>query len=322
MILLERNVPLELLFYEAVMRRLPSLDVQFVYFQEQLQKAQVGYVGEQKVDFEWGRFRLPSEYFLLHDFQVMDLKFYSHQMDTVFLSPHFVLVLEIKNIWGKLYFNQETSQFIREREDGKMESFYNPIDQVQRHAFCLKDLLQQFGVELPIMHMVILANSAAILVNVEKGLPIFHLSGLQRKLLELYKYFDKPLLDVKELKNVALKLKKLHEPRLKNISLDRRKLLRGVFCEQCTEPQVMGYNHGSFVCPQCFWTDRNGLLKAMVDYRLLISNEISNSQFRDFFQVDSLKRANYLLAKFGLPYTGSFRNRKYQIPIEFVYSMK
>ncbi|WP_391367865.1 nuclease-related domain-containing protein [Lysinibacillus sp. KU-BSD001] len=57
---------------------------------------------------------------------------FSYQVDTVFVCKQFMLILEIKNMVGEIHFDEEKHQFIRIKQDGKVEGFRNPINQVKR----------------------------------------------------------------------------------------------------------------------------------------------------------------------------------------------
>ncbi|MEC1179223.1 nuclease-related domain-containing protein [Metasolibacillus meyeri] len=140
--------------------------------------------------------QLKERYFLLHNFQTS-----SHQIDTIFLCEKFLLIVEIKNIAGRIDFNETCHQFTRTLEDGSMQGFRNPLDQVRRH----QRMLQQLTPTLPVIYVIVLAHPKTIIGHLPQSEPIIHSSGLEfyiRKLLSTYK----PQCTSEELHNLLDKL--------------------------------------------------------------------------------------------------------------------
>lgn len=76
-----------------------------------------GYRGEQSLDYYLG---FLTNYFILHDLRLPD-RDHHFQLDTLLISPYFILILEVKNISGTLIFDDHFKQLIRvtpEKEEG------------------------------------------------------------------------------------------------------------------------------------------------------------------------------------------------------------
>ncbi|WP_341302558.1 nuclease-related domain-containing protein [Lysinibacillus sp. FSL H8-0500] len=110
---------------EEMIRRLPSSHHEYRNYDEHLRRIQAGFAGEQCVDAEWLEIELPSPHYFLHNFQTINRFGSTHQMDTIFLCPHFVLILEIKNITGILSYHAAFSQFSRTTAEGVVEGRYD-----------------------------------------------------------------------------------------------------------------------------------------------------------------------------------------------------
>lgn len=95
MILLERQTSETQKMLEALVQRLPISHSKYTLYCEHLRRLQAGFAGEQFVDAKWLELDLPFPHYFLHDFQTMNDFGSTHQMDTVFLCPHFLLILEI-----------------------------------------------------------------------------------------------------------------------------------------------------------------------------------------------------------------------------------
>nr|WP_306896985.1 nuclease-related domain-containing protein [Salibacterium salarium] len=79
------------------------------------------------------------------------------------LTPHFFLILEVKNIAGTLYFDQEFNQLLRTIHE-KEEAFSDPVVQLNRQQCQLEIWLQKFKFPLaPVEGVVIISNSSTVI---------------------------------------------------------------------------------------------------------------------------------------------------------------
>lgn len=94
---------------------------------------------------------LEIEHALFYDFTIqLDDAFY--QLDVLFISKYFILIVEVKNMVGGISFCDSRHQFVRKREDGVEEDFRNPLDRVRRHVRALSQLI---GAAIPIEYAVV-----------------------------------------------------------------------------------------------------------------------------------------------------------------------
>ncbi len=120
----------------------------------------------------------------------------------------------------------------------------------------------------------------------------------------------------KELKKLANSLLKAHCPYIPNllenykISIDD--LATGVQCPNCAA-LPMTRKWGTWSCDSCSFTSRDAHLMALRDYALLIKPTITNRELREFLHIKSASVAVKLLDRLNLPYTGSTRDRVYQL---------
>ena len=259
---------------------------------------------------------IQSDYYLLHNFKVVDEKDFTYQMDTVFLCPYFALVIEIKNIAGRIDYDEDTHQCIRTRPDGVQEGFTNAVDQVMRHATYLGKLLKKLDMTMPVEHAVIFSNTKTIIGKTVPYCPMIHVSGLVDFLNGLYKKHRIAHLDHQSLKRASTRLSRLSVEYLPDLKIDRSKLKKGVLCEECD--CTCSYNGRKWMCVNCGVLSKSGYQKALVDYRLLIGETITNATFRSFFGIQEEYIAYYLLRKLKFDSTGTYRNRKYIIPLNVV----
>lgn len=313
MLLLERSKSSKLVLLETLLRRLHSSDSDYPYIKESYHRQVAGFEGERWVDREW--FDMPNlgQHYLLFNYEFENEFGYPHQIDTLSLTTKFMLIVEIKNISGRVEIDDDKHQMIVTRPDGTTKSYPNPIDQVRRHWQHLDRLLIQSKVSLPIEGALVFSNPATVIGSVPKNFPIFHSSGLRHFVQSLLKKHPEALSEkqLNQLSKILLTKLKRQEVR-PTIELSR--LRKGVLCEICEFNVQMNYIGGTWQCQNCGVRNKKALLQGLADYRVLVSNRITNKEFREFFGVESMDAASKILIRLGLQSVGEKRGRHYLIP--------
>ncbi|WP_079526414.1 hypothetical protein [Halobacillus hunanensis] len=119
---------------------------------------------------------------------------------------------------------------------------------------------------------------------------------------------------VKDLRNCLQKGNTPYRGRaiLERFDLSVDDLVMGVQCAKCLQyPMVRKRDHWS--CLRCGFKSGDAHLAALRDYQLLISNEISNHEFRKFTGMNSRKVAWKLLSEVCLQHSGQTKDRKYML---------
>lgn len=313
MLLLDRKTPKSILLHEALLRRLDPNDKDFSYFQDSFTRLKVGHEGEFRVDREWFEMPYLNEHFLLFNYEIENEFGFSHQIDTLLLTKHFLLVLEVKNIVGRIDYEEHKHQFIRTKLNGSEDILTNPIDQLRRHEELLERLLLKMKYSLPIEKAVVMANPSTVIGNVPKSPPIFHASGL-RTFVKRCLMRHPSVLTTNQLEKLAKYFLSKVVSRKVHLNISTERIRKGVLCEECSFKVVMTYHQGFWHCPKCGHRSKRALLIALNDYRLLISDKITNREFRDFFNVESLFAASKILTRLNLEARGNNRGRFYIIP--------
>lgn len=318
MLLKKREVSSKQLTLEMLERRLPKSHPKTTYYQDMLNRTRAGYAGEQRVDREWQSIYLEQTHYLLHDVALKDEGGSIHQMDTLLMSQNFILIVEIKNIVGRVEYMKDNHQFIRITSDGRVDGFRNPFDQVKRHARFLRRLFQMSGQHIPIEYIVVSANPNMIMTPTFLSQPIIHVSGLAERVDQLFKQHQHVCLSEKDLRELSVHILTRHKPIQWNLDIKVDELKKGALCSHCHFDHVLRYTHGKWHCSSCQSIDNQSMLVALHDFRLMISNNITNAQFRNFFDIDSEKAVYYLLKKLKFEAIGEKKNRKYIIPAKLL----
>ncbi|MFC4411826.1 nuclease-related domain-containing protein [Chungangia koreensis] len=314
---MKRGKPVKLSLLEAVWRYLPVGDSYEETSREMIRRRQAGFVGEQRGDAEWKLLDSLEPFDLLHDLH-LPIEEVTYQLDTIFISRKFILIVEMKNIAGEVNFDEEKHQFTRRKEDEPTIGLSNPADQVERHRRKLSAvLLHGLGIQLPIIGAVVFANSSTIIGKTVPGIITIHLSGLQRLLDNLYEYYTQDVLSPGQARQLADYLQTIHSPKMvypTSLIPEAvfKRLRNGVMCTRCDRVQ-MHYEWKTWTCPRCGLRDKNGHIRALQDYRLLYGETITNKQFREFCRIESISASSRLLRELNLPFTGSYRNRTYRL---------
>ncbi|MFB5661155.1 nuclease-related domain-containing protein [Alteribacillus sp. HJP-4] len=318
MIVKPRTTPLYLQQLQALERRLPSPHPKRQMVENTMARWSAGFKGEQSLDYPL-TFLPKDKFLILHDVRLHDGTHY-FQMDTLILSEHFLVILEVKSISGTLIFNTDFNQLIR--YDGeKEEAFSDPLIQVRRHQAQLTLWLQQVGLSIPVEGFVVMGNYRTVLKKTPDSLETFEnvIQGhvASEKVLDLLKLYPTTTVTQSQLKALSKKLMHQHKEGkrdiLKQFSISPDEIIRGVYCPDCPA-SVMQRKHGSWNCPACQKHWKKAHMEALSDFSLLFSHTISNKQAREFLKIPSRDAVKRLLQSIKVSQSGEYSRRRYKLP--------
>ncbi|RFU67086.1 NERD domain-containing protein [Peribacillus saganii] len=319
MIVKGREIPLYTKKLEALLRRTPQNHHKLPLIKESLAKSVAGNKGEHSIDYPLTF--LPEEKFIIfHDLRLLHKKYY-FQMDTLILCKNFMLILEVKNYAGTLFFDQNFHQLIR-TYDGREEAFPSPLIQIERHEHQLKYWMSVYKLpELPVLSLVVLSSPYTRITNspVNKQLyeKLIHSDYLPQRISQFTTDHPNEVLSDKDIKKIIRQLNKEHTPAdrpiLERFNMSGDDLLKGVHCLQCGHLPVTRV-FGNWFCPQCSKKCKNAHLSSLRDYSLLISSTITNRQACEFLQISSPSVTKRILSSMDGILTGSKKGRSYFLP--------
>ena len=316
MLIKEREIPLIIPYFEALLRRLPRKSTIRPKIEENLLKAWAGYHGECKADRQISTIDNPH-IFTLNDLCIPVGKSF-FQIDTLIFTKNFIMILEIKNIAGTMEFGSEFDQFSRTLK-GEVTGFPNPISQANRNMIHLTQWLHMKKLPMPpIEFLVVFTNSSSIIStknqnknSIDRAIKIEDLVARYLTILNGYSR-SKPILDVKTMKMVSNLLMKEHAP-YTNFNHYPEVITPGVRCTQC-ERFNMNRKLRSWYCNDCGAFDKIAHEQAIHDFLLLESATISNKQAREFLGIESSRVAYHLLNSMNLTSHGKGKGRTYSFP--------
>lgn len=318
LIIKPRDNPTHLLQIEALNRRIPRYHRKKELIRKQAIKLRTGYNGEKSLDFTLSF--LPSDTFrILHYLRIQDMNGH-FQIDTLILSPYFVLIIEVKNIYGTMTFDG-MGQAIRTKSDGNEEGFNNPVEQVILQEHRLRRWLKNRNIPpFPLEKLVIYSHSNTILKNTTNNKMIsdtvIHKEALLSKMEEYSHIHSSQSLTGIEISELSSQLVAAHTPEkidvMKKYEVKESELLRGVICPNCGAIPMLR-KAGKWECRSCRCVIKTAHLKAFEDYRLLIGNTINNRQARDFLGLDSIHITKKILMAEKFQYFGQTSARTYNL---------
>ncbi|TGA99771.1 NERD domain-containing protein [Sporolactobacillus shoreae] len=289
--------------------------------QRKLNRYLAGYKGEKSLDYFLSL--IPEkEVLALHQIR---LKGGAHhfEIDCIILTTRALLILEVKHIAGVLSFHSKINQLVRSI-DGEEQRLPDPITQADRLHVQLQVWLtaRKLG-PIPIEKQVVITSPRSILDTRDSDEKFFKIACLiervPHRISEILRRHPQKLFTLPQIKSIARKLCKAHEPLIQNVyevyNVQPEQIHRGVQCSSCG---IFGMDRkkGKWVCPECGHSSTKAHLRCLKSYVLLNGSSITNRQCRDFLRLKSDSIARKLLQKMNLPSTGKFKDRIYHLPIE------
>ncbi len=311
LIIKKRQKPLFLQKQEALLRRLSKLHQSYPMIEKDYQKNLAGYKGEKSIDYFLSYLR--EEYLIFHNVRLLDYKHY-FQIDTLIVTPAFVSILEVKNIAGTILINEDTDQMIRTL-DGIEEGFLSPLVQVKRQQYHFSRWLkEQKFPNPPCVGFVVLSSPSTIIKSPNPQ--VIQAASIPNRFISLENKYKDIKLKKHNLHKISAKLVECHtendSPILEHYQIVKSDLLTGVQCPSCKNiPMHRTFNMWS--CQKCGQKSKDAHIKALTDYKLLLSEKISNQEVRAFLHIKSPSSAKRTLQKLNYSFTGTTRNRSYII---------
>ncbi|MGD6775135.1 MULTISPECIES: nuclease-related domain-containing protein [Bacillaceae] len=316
MIVKERDFPVNLLFLQAIQRRLEENHPSMPRVKELMAKQIKGYKGETAIDYPLSI--LPDQdYQILHS---VSLQFQNQNfhIDTLLLSNNFIALLEVKNMGGTIHFDRKFNQ-LTQTYMGNVKYYQCPIIQVSNQERLLKQWLEQFNFpQIPLTSFVVISNPACM-IQVDPGdkstnQKVIHGHFLPTKIEQQQAISNKQILSAKEIQNLACTITKHHKVKptltLKQLNINPSELLSGVQCSNCLAIP-MQRTHSFWCCPKCNHKSKDAHIPALKDYCLLFSETISNKEAREYLCVPSTNVMKRILTSMRLQTIGNTRSIYY-----------
>ncbi|WP_342513216.1 nuclease-related domain-containing protein [Sporosarcina sp. FSL K6-1522] len=317
MIYKQRSMPKKLIGLAALLQRLDPTQELYRKVEEDFRNLKAGFGGEQNSDKHLLEFKPLYPHAILHDVCLKHDGVY-FQMDSILITPAFILIIEVKNIGGKLIFKSNPDRFVRQNDSGGKKAMKSPVAEVERKKFFLQQWLTQTEIHVPVKGVVALAYSNELELEIDPSIPILFTYQLPNYLYSLS--VEQNQLNAAEIQKVTRKMIKDHKeynpfPMMVSMEISRTAILSGVICPACNN-RGMQWMKRRWRCRKCDYFGGDCHLRAIADWHYLISDKITNREFRGFVCLKDRNVARRLLAKPDFEMKGNRRNAFYKMRIK------
>jgi Nuclease-related domain len=313
----DRVKPVKIDQNEALLRGLVDSHPKIPLIEQDLKKRKAGFNGEKAVDYQLS-FLTDKKYMIFNDLK-LPLTPHHFQIDSLLFTPHYTLILEIKNISGTLTIDSEFNQLTK-NYNGTETGFLDPIMQAQRQKLFLQRFFYDHNLIIPpIEYLVVISNPNTILkmANRQTLQPpydkIIHAQNLIREISKLNSIYTDEKVNKKELRKIKKVLLNKHDTTFTSIlntyGIKEDEIQRGVYCEICSEKMERVY--GTWSCSSCKVSSKRAHEQKIDDYFLLIRPFITNKELRKFLDLESRKTAEKILNSLNLKTTGTTKGTIY-----------
>jgi hypothetical protein len=324
MIVNKRKIPIRIIVNDIVVSRLQKGHPKIQSIKSDTKKYYAGYKGEKNLDY-FLNLEKSNAFYNLQDIRLeLDHKFF--QMDSVVLSPYFILDLEVKNLAGVLKYDSLNRQMLQFYDGKLLKKYPDPILQSQQHLLQFKYWLHQFNYKVPpIENLVVMANPDVLIdfdCKNESTEKIIYPYVALEKILKYQQIYKSPILTPNEIKTLSKLMIEKHTPEeykiLKKFGLIINEILPGVRCPNCNELS-MSWKYRTWFCPTCKIHSANAQERTIIEF-LLINWTMTNKQCREFLCLppNSYNLVTRMIQRMNLPYSGSINNRVYHLPKDYI----
>lgn len=286
----------------ALLKRLNDGSPSTEFIREEIRKMDAGVRGENRLVSRLRELRLNGKFRVFSDV-CLELDDWKVQIDCLLVTDRCCIVLESKNISGRLYFNEELDEFYKE-ENGTETPISNPYFQLMRHIRFMKEFLRNILPQMKVTGAVIMTAKSCRIMQKPTHYPIYKLESMVERVTQIYNSSGGVSYSVGELEVVERQLVENrsafeYPPLCEYYRINASEIRFGVECPSCG---VLGMlrTGKTWTCPSCRKRERNAHKKAVDDYFWLIDNKITNRDFRKFCMVDSIYVASRMLSNMEL----------------------
>ncbi|MGN7385774.1 nuclease-related domain-containing protein [Sporosarcina sp. SAFN-015] len=274
---------------------------------------QAGFGGEQELDKVFESYAFSMKHGIFHDLSLASST--NFQVDTLFITPWYAVLFEVKNIAGELTVTENPPQMIRVLDSGQVSGFKSPIAQLESNCELFQDWLYSRDLSLPVYGAVVLAYASQRIEVFDTKIPVLFPSAVPTFIRKLPT--TSPLLDDETFATLLAQLNSGHRffipsPICETYSIRRSDIRTGVICPGCGFIGMEKYM-GGWRCLSCEGRSRDAHQQAIRDWFLLFGGGMRNKDCREFLRVDRQQTAHRLLASMDLEVEGAKRNRSYTL---------
>lgn len=311
MILKKRSLQINYLAHDALRRRIKLAHPSFNKIEQNYQMAKAGVWGEEAVDAQLGSYIHPFPHLILHDIHLKAGSYF--QVDNLFITQSFILVIEVKNIKGKIELKQSPFELIRTNDAGEILHMDSPEEQLDKNIMWLEDWLSVRNWNIPVKGIIVFTNQDSVINVNQASYEIVKTKYLTKRIRKM----DHSIKHLSEIEMMKLGREILHhhsnykhKSMMEQYNLVSTDIITGVECPVCHE-FGMKKEKRYWVCSQNHRSSTTHI-QALEDYFFIFGHHISNKDSRRFLKIKSAHVAKRLLKNMNLVEKGKLRYRTYE----------
>lgn len=306
---------------EALIRRIPEHHPGYKRAFELLSIEKAGLHGELYFDSLASKILTPQSAQLKN--LTISLFKETFQIDSIILTPQFILITEIKNMIGNLHFDKKGGVLTRIM-NGQREYYTCPLFQVSRHKECLTHILHTLKMSVPVYDLVIYTNQQVEFTVKESEADIYEKIHRVEQFTYQFRNMQKgarSYLTTSEINRIYKELiRKNKRPFWKDhvtkIGVYHHELLTGVVCCDCCK--LAEEIRGGWKCIGCGHRASQMLHQNIIDFFLLHGPTATTEEIRTFLNLKTCRSALTYMDKLGFEFTISNNRKIFLSPIHQV----
>lgn len=168
----------------TLLKRLNDGAPSFEFIREEIRKMDAGVRGEDRLVERLRELRLHGKFRVFSDV-CLELDDWKVQIDCLLVTDRCCIVLESKNISGRLYFNEELDEFYKD-ENGTETPISNPYFQLMRNIRFMKELLRKTHPQMKVTGAVIMTAKSCRIMKKPTHYPIYKLESMVERVTQIY----------------------------------------------------------------------------------------------------------------------------------------
>ena len=265
---------------EALVSRLPTWHEMIGSLKEEIKRLEAGIIGE-----EFIQKILDGQPYSL----ISDITLDQQQIDFIVLTERSCVVLEVKNIRGKIQLTDSPRQMIRELDDGTVNIFTSPVAQLENNVRSVRHFFKKHNWDLPIYGAICFPFNTATFSPFQSDYPILVGKDLLNFLARAQK--GEMRVNSKQIKQLARQIRQASVPYARDPLCVRYKinfadLKGGCRCPECGHVGLTR-KFAEWVCVRCGKCSRGAHEAALFEYAHMVSDTITVAEAMKFLGVES-----------------------------------
>ncbi|HWI48791.1 MAG TPA: nuclease-related domain-containing protein [Rummeliibacillus sp.] len=260
-----------------------------------------GLQGEQLIDQFINQTKISGQFVYLPNITITLTPNKKSQIDSLMITEKYILIVEVKNMKGELFFEPFPAQLIQKTEEGE-KAYSCPQIQAITAAYNMKEFcMENIILDLPIYCVIAMPNRKTIIRKPPKKVKLLFGRELPLYIEELNSLPS--LLNKAQIKKLVKSIDRNQslvkfEPLSKRYKIEVADLKKGVICK-CGHLGVR-INQRIWKCTKCNEEIENALEQAMEDWFLLIKSTITIQEGIEYLGISNRNLVRNLFIRHGL----------------------